>query len=329
MEGYTLKQLKGFKFEVIKDMFDKAFKRVNTFVDYKTELVEGSEKRAEDSTKRAGTELEQEVAKKQKIDDDQEEAEMKKLIKVVPDEEEVAIDAIPLATKPPSIVDWKIVKEGKISLFQIIRANGSSKRYSSMIQMLKDFDREDLETLWKLVKAKHGSTRLEEGYERVLWGDLMTMFEPDVESPVWRTLQNKKVLIWKLFDSCRVYFLRLQSMHLFILVEKRYPLTPETITEMLNKKLQTNHLNEMCYQLLKLMTKQLKNPGRDGIVGLKDFTFDLRVTAAQLVLLVQSYNCLFRVNAAGTKLQLLKGYNCSRIKTAEKIKIDWRSRILT
>ncbi|GJU94290.1 hypothetical protein Tco_1319046 [Tanacetum coccineum] len=69
MEGYTLKQLKGFKFEVIKDMFDKAFKRVNTFVDYKTDLVEGSENRAGDSTKRAGTELEQEVAKKKKIDD--------------------------------------------------------------------------------------------------------------------------------------------------------------------------------------------------------------------------------------------------------------------
>ncbi|GJU57169.1 hypothetical protein Tco_1234935 [Tanacetum coccineum] len=81
-------------------MFDKAFKRVNTFVDYKTELVKGSEKRADDSTKRADTKLEQEMAKKQKIDDDQEEDEMKKLIKVVPDEEEVAIDAIPLATKP-------------------------------------------------------------------------------------------------------------------------------------------------------------------------------------------------------------------------------------
>ncbi|GKA50152.1 hypothetical protein Tco_0743225, partial [Tanacetum coccineum] len=75
---------------------------------------------------------------------------MKKLIKVVPDEEEVAIDAIPLATKLPSIVDWKIVKEVKINLFKIIRANGSLKRYSSMIQMLRDFDREDLKTLWKL-----------------------------------------------------------------------------------------------------------------------------------------------------------------------------------
>ncbi|GJV91365.1 hypothetical protein Tco_1539178 [Tanacetum coccineum] len=188
-----------------------SFKRVNTFVDYKTELVEGSEKRAEDSTKRAGTELEQEVAKKQKIDnakvdDDQEEDRMKELMNIVPDEKEVAIDAIPLATKPPCIVDWKIIKEGKISQFQIIRADGSSKRYSTFIYMLRNFDRVDLETLWKLVKAKHRSTRPGKGYERVLWGDLMTIFEPDVESLVWRTLQNEKVLIWKLFDSCSTLY---------------------------------------------------------------------------------------------------------------------------
>ncbi|GKA26326.1 hypothetical protein Tco_0712435 [Tanacetum coccineum] len=76
----------------------------------------------ESSSKRVGDELEQEKAKKQKIDDDKEEAEMKKLIKVVPDEEEVAIDAIPLSTKPPSIVDYKIIKEVKIIIYQIIRA---------------------------------------------------------------------------------------------------------------------------------------------------------------------------------------------------------------
>ncbi|GKB53618.1 hypothetical protein Tco_0904371 [Tanacetum coccineum] len=46
---------------------------------------------------------------------------------VIPDEEEVAVDTILLATKPPSIVDWKIVKEGKIGYYQIIRADGNSK----------------------------------------------------------------------------------------------------------------------------------------------------------------------------------------------------------
>ncbi|GJV67313.1 hypothetical protein Tco_1482822 [Tanacetum coccineum] len=65
--------------------------------------------------------------------------------------------------------------------FQIIRADGSSRRYSSMIKMLQNIDSEDLETLWKLVKAKHRNTRPEEAYERVLWGDLKVMFEPDVE----------------------------------------------------------------------------------------------------------------------------------------------------
>ncbi|GJU82725.1 putative ribonuclease H-like domain-containing protein [Tanacetum coccineum] len=151
-------------------MFDKAFKRVNTFVDFRTDLVEGS-------SKRAGDELEQEVTKKQKVDDvqeiakvdnDQEATKIKELMEIVPDKEEVAIDVIPLAVKPPSIVDWKIHEEWKKTYYQIIKADGSSNMYLVFSHMLKSFDMEDLETLWKLVKAKHGSTRPEEGYERVL-----------------------------------------------------------------------------------------------------------------------------------------------------------------
>ncbi|GJX74255.1 hypothetical protein Tco_0312850 [Tanacetum coccineum] len=102
------------------------------------ELVKGSSEKAEveiaqeRSSKRAGDELEQ--------------------------EKEVVVNAIPLATKPPSIVDWKIHKEGNKSYYQIIRADGSLKMYLVFSHMLKSFDREDLETLYKLVKAKYGST---------------------------------------------------------------------------------------------------------------------------------------------------------------------------
>ncbi|GKC75790.1 hypothetical protein Tco_1126564 [Tanacetum coccineum] len=194
MAGWKPKDLKNKSFDSIQKLFDKAMKRVNTFIDMDTELVKVSSKKAdaemaqESSSKRAGDELEQESINKQKVYDDQETTKMKGHIKVVPDEEEVAIDAIPLATKSLSIVDFKILKVGKISYFQIIRADGSSKRYSSFIHMLRSFDKEDLETLWKLVKAKHGYTRPEEDYERVLWGDLKTMFEPHVEDIVWRNL---------------------------------------------------------------------------------------------------------------------------------------------
>ncbi|GKD39196.1 hypothetical protein Tco_1259403, partial [Tanacetum coccineum] len=141
------------------------------------------------------TELEQERIKKKKIDDDQEEAEMKKHMVIVIDEEEIVVDARLLATKPPIIIDWKIIKEGNMGYFQLIRADGSSRRYSSMIRMLQNIDREDLETLSKLVKAKHGNTRPEEAYERVLWGDLKVMFETDVESKVWRNLQGYNVTV--------------------------------------------------------------------------------------------------------------------------------------
>ncbi|GJX37514.1 ribonuclease H-like domain, reverse transcriptase, RNA-dependent DNA polymerase [Tanacetum coccineum] len=85
----------------------------------------------------------------------------------------------------------------------------------------------------RVKKLRVKGKKSEEAYERVLWGDLKVMFEPDVES---------------------------ENMHIFMLVEKKYPLTPATIIKMLKKKLQTEHWNEMYYQLLKLMTKQCKNP---------------------------------------------------------------------
>ncbi|GKB07301.1 hypothetical protein Tco_0835585 [Tanacetum coccineum] len=149
------------------------------------------------------------------------------MMEVILDEEEVAVDAIPLATKPPSIVDLKIIKEGEIGYYQIIRADGNSKRYSSMIQMLKRFNREDLKTLWKLVKAKNGYTRPKEGYERVPWGDLKTMFEHNIEDTMWRNLLGNKVLIWKLFDSYGVHFVRnLSDHHPILMLELRIDYSP-------------------------------------------------------------------------------------------------------
>ncbi|GJX11641.1 putative ribonuclease H-like domain-containing protein [Tanacetum coccineum] len=252
----TKAQIRNQMYAYLKNM---ANNKHNSFVPMDIEVVKGSKSQEEGSKKRTREELKSNNSKKQKIDENVEDevdykAEMKKLMGIVPDDE-VAIDAIPLATNSPIIVDWNIIKDGKMGYFQIIRADGSSRRYSTMIRMLQNIDREDLETLWKLVKAKHGNTRLEEAYERVLWGDLKVIFEPYVESEVWRNLQRYNVTVWKLFSSSGVYFERFQNLHIFMLVEKKSPLTPATITKMLNKKLQTDQWNEMCYQLLKLMTK--------------------------------------------------------------------------
>ncbi|GKF16231.1 hypothetical protein Tco_0061149, partial [Tanacetum coccineum] len=55
MASYKQSQFKNTSFIEILKLFDKAMTRVNMFVDMDTELVEGSEKRADDSTKRACT----------------------------------------------------------------------------------------------------------------------------------------------------------------------------------------------------------------------------------------------------------------------------------
>ncbi|GJT08369.1 hypothetical protein Tco_0842831 [Tanacetum coccineum] len=207
----------------------------------RTELVEESSKKAETeleenlkkaeaevmegSSKRAGEELEQE------------------------------------SYKPPTIVDWKIHKEGKKSIYQIIRVDGKSQMYIVFSQMLKSFSREDLEDLYKLVKAKYGSTRPVKDLDLIYNGKfLKKMFEPHVEDQVWKNKDDYNVLDWNLYDSCGVHSLRMQHVYIHVLVEKRYPLTPSIITYMLNKKLHVAVLKMKWHiQLLKLLTKQLKN----------------------------------------------------------------------
>ncbi|GJS28590.1 hypothetical protein Tco_0489210 [Tanacetum coccineum] len=222
--------------------------RVNNFVDFRTELIEEGLKtteieQEESSTKRASDELEQEVAKKQKEDDNQEAAKMQELMKIVPDEEELAITTQEFSSNAKLILllsqlygeIFCFITLLALSISQYVitkvieqlmarsgmdmkmaktcyhsHSNGSSKKYFAFIQMLGSFNKEDLETLWKLVKAKHGSTRLEEGYERV-------------------------------------HCLMMQSRMIYILVERRYPHTVATITDMLNKKLQVDNFSEMAY----------------------------------------------------------------------------------
>ncbi|GJX16503.1 hypothetical protein Tco_0217335 [Tanacetum coccineum] len=178
----------------------------------------------------------QENVKKQKVEDDKETAELKRCLEILPDEEEVTIDAIPLAIKSPSIVGRKIYKEGRKRYYQIMRADGKYQTYMIFSHLLKSFDRQDLEYLYKLVKAKYESTRPVEDLDFLLWGDLKTMFEPHVEDKVWRNQQEYKVLDWKLYDSCGVHSLKMQHMQIYMLVEKKYPLAPLTLSMMLEKK---------------------------------------------------------------------------------------------
>ncbi|GJR66088.1 hypothetical protein Tco_0012153 [Tanacetum coccineum] len=82
--------------------------------------------------------------KRSRRDEIKNQHELQSLMEVILDEEEVTIDAVPLAIKSPSIVGWKIHKEGKKSYYQIMRADRKSQMYRIFSHMLKSFSREDL-----------------------------------------------------------------------------------------------------------------------------------------------------------------------------------------
>nr|GEV43968.1 hypothetical protein [Tanacetum cinerariifolium] len=80
---------------------------IESFVPMDTELVNDSEKAAEDSSKRTGGKLEQDDAKRERIEEENESAELKRYLKIIPDnDEDVTIEATPLSSKSPTIIDY-------------------------------------------------------------------------------------------------------------------------------------------------------------------------------------------------------------------------------
>nr|GEX70009.1 hypothetical protein [Tanacetum cinerariifolium] len=196
MEGWKPKSLKNKSFANIQELFDKAIKRVNTFVDYMTELVVKSSKKAEakvieGSLKSVGEELKQENAKMQNMEDDKESAELKQCLEIIPEDgDDVTIDATHLSSKSPTNVDNKIHKEGKKNYFQIFRYDGNFQMYLTFSKMLKNFDREDLEVLWRLVKARFEKIKLVDYMNNLLLHNLKTMFEHHIKDNVWKNQQG-------------------------------------------------------------------------------------------------------------------------------------------
>ncbi|GJW90542.1 hypothetical protein Tco_0168095 [Tanacetum coccineum] len=250
MEGYKHKDFKGKSFDAIKKMFDKDYKRVNTFVAIDSEVVESSRmkdessgKKAESngkeavSKKRAGEKLSEESVKRQKLEDDVEKAELKLCLEIAPNDDK-AINIEPLATKSPIV----------------------------LYAMLNDFDRQDLIDLYRLVKERFKTTQ-PEGYDRLLWGDLMTIFEPSEQDELWRNQQHYSLISWELFDSCGVHSLLMDTVSIHMLVERIYPLTQLTLERMLNTRLQVDHECEMAYELIRFIKSQYKKLCSLGVNG--------------------------------------------------------------
>ncbi|GJS04500.1 hypothetical protein Tco_0321008 [Tanacetum coccineum] len=122
--------------------------------------------------------------------------------------------------------------------YQIIREDHTDVVYVNFPGLLNDLTRDDLKELYRLMMLKYGDSRPKEEYERVLWGDLKTMFDPpSIEDAVWSLTHQQKVLSWRYFHSCAVHCLTLEAAHIYMLTEVKYPLPSRVCQAMLEKRL--------------------------------------------------------------------------------------------
>ncbi|GKB03887.1 hypothetical protein Tco_0832030 [Tanacetum coccineum] len=122
--------------------------------------------------------------------------------------------------------------------YQVFRGDGSSKKYKILSEMLLDFDRMDVEQLFRLVKERYSSSA-PEGFDLMLWGDLHTLFEPDEDDEIWKDQHEYNLLSWRLHDFCGIHILLMNNgLAIHMLTEKKYPLSQEMLSKMLSTRLE-------------------------------------------------------------------------------------------
>nr|GEV16693.1 hypothetical protein [Tanacetum cinerariifolium] len=240
MAGYKMDYFKGMSYNEIRPLFEKHYNYNQTFLNEvnegikvpKQEVRQKKEVKVE-SSKREGESLEQEIAKKQKMKEETEE--LKKHLQNVPnDDDDVYTDAAPLASRI-LIIDYKIHTERNRPYFNIIRADGNHKLFLSFSIMLKNFDREDLESLLKIVRERFEKTEPKNYTDDFLLNTLKIYL---------------KSLMLKLITQ------------IFLLVERMYPLTHFTLEQMVNDvRIEVEDESKMSLELLRLVERQLNEGG--------------------------------------------------------------------
>ncbi|GJY97720.1 hypothetical protein Tco_0514630 [Tanacetum coccineum] len=170
---------------------------------------------------------------------------------------ETPINPVPVAMKTPSVATYKIIKQGEKGVYQIVREDGTDIVYINFGAMLKSISRDDLTELYRIVMNRYGMDGPEDKLEKGFWKCLRIMFEEPLNTDsIWSELGQQKIISWRYYDTCRVHCLNLESMDVYMLSERKYPLSAEVCQTMLKMKLLDGKMNEDCYRLLKMMEKQ-------------------------------------------------------------------------
>nr|GEW59745.1 hypothetical protein [Tanacetum cinerariifolium] len=207
MAGFKMDYFKGMSYDAIHPIFEKYFNSNVAFLEKSKERLEEKEIKA---LKRTSESLEDKVAKKQKLDEKVEE--LKKHLQIVPNNDDnVYTKATPLALKVP-VVDYEINTKNNKPYYKIIRADGTHQLFLSFLSLLRNFNREELEVLWQIVKKRFASSKPKNFSDDFLLTTLTYMYEkPNIEAQVWKNQRGvhglAKVKRWRLLESNGVHII--------------------------------------------------------------------------------------------------------------------------
>nr|GFA31080.1 hypothetical protein [Tanacetum cinerariifolium] len=259
VDGFRLDYFKGMSYDDIRPIFEAKFNSNIEFLLKSKEQIEEEQNRAIESINETPA---QKAAKRRKLNKDFDD--LKQHLEIVPDEDDdVYTEATPLARKVP-VVDYQIIQFNNKPHYKIIRADGTHQLYVSFITLLKNFDREDLESLWSIVKERLSTSKPNNFSDDYLLTTLRAMFErPYGQDQVWKSQKSihdqAKVKSWKLLESCGVHIISLITTQLILLVKRRYPLSRFTLDQMLNAvRLRVEEQSEMSLELLRFTRQQLQ-----------------------------------------------------------------------
>nr|GEX77915.1 hypothetical protein [Tanacetum cinerariifolium] len=155
--GFKLDYFKRMSYNDIRLIFEAKF---NSNVDFLLKTKEQMEEEESRALQTINETLAQKAAKRRKLNEEVED--LKRHLEIMPDEDDdVYTEATPLARKVP-VVDYEITDLKNKHHYKIIRADGTHQLYISFLTLLKNFNREDLEALWSLVKERWTGSSLEE-----------------------------------------------------------------------------------------------------------------------------------------------------------------------
>ncbi|GJT85996.1 hypothetical protein Tco_1067713 [Tanacetum coccineum] len=237
------------KSEVLKEESKEEVKKES-----KPEVQEESKEEESKRKRKLGTRKKMKSRKRRYIqntsedDSDKENDELRLHLTIAPDEEK-EVDYEILDRKYP-IKEWKTECLGtkpqtdqaedfeEINQNVVIRSNGQKRYFSTLMRVLSIFDREDLNAVYQLVMDRF-QDEMPEGFHRVLWGDLMVLFNPDDKDEFWNSQLDWIIVSWKLHSSSGVHTLVTETgLVIHMLVEKKYPLRKEVLMQMLKLKLE-------------------------------------------------------------------------------------------